>query len=54
MQTASYEERLKRALGESRRDFEEGRSYSSREEMLAAVAAKREAKEGRCGSVIRA
>ena len=39
---ALYEARLKSALAESRKDFEEGRSYSSKADMLAAVAKKRE------------
>lgn len=43
VEDALYEQRLAGALAESRRDFEEGRSYSSREDMLAAVSAKREA-----------
>ena len=43
VQDALYEKRLADALAESRKDFEEGRFYSSREDMLAAVAAKREA-----------
>lgn len=43
VQNALYEQRLAQALSESRRDFEEGRCYSSREDMLAAVVRKREA-----------
>ncbi len=43
VEEALYEKRLSDALRESRRDFEEGRFYSSREEMMAAVARKREA-----------
>ena len=39
---ALYEARLKSALVESRKDFEEGRFYSSKADMLAAVAKKRE------------
>ncbi len=38
---ALYEKRLADALRGSRKDFEEGRFYSSREELLAAVAEKR-------------
>lgn len=38
---ALYERRLSAALSESRRDFEEGRFYSSREELMQAVATKR-------------
>lgn len=39
---AICQEQLAIALRESRQDFEEGRYCSSREEMMAAVAAKRE------------
>lgn len=38
---ALYEKRLADALAESRKDFEEGRFYSSRDEMLEAVAKRR-------------
>lgn len=41
VEDALYEKRLAGALAESRKDFEEGRSYSSRDEMLAAVAKRR-------------
>ncbi|RVU97124.1 sodium:proline symporter [Coriobacteriales bacterium OH1046] len=43
VEDALYEKRLAGALAESRKDFEEGRFYSSRDEMLAAVAERREA-----------
>lgn len=43
VEEALYEKRLMDALDESRSDFEAGRSYSSKEEMLAAVSRKREA-----------
>ena len=42
VEDALYEARLKSALAESRKDFEEGRSYSSKSDMLAAVSKKRE------------
>ena len=42
VEDALYEARLKSALAESRKDFEEGLSYSSKADMLAAVAKKRE------------
>ena len=42
VEDALYEARLKSALVESRKDFEEGRFYSSKVDMLAAVAKKRE------------
>lgn len=42
VQDALYEARLRDALQESRRDFAKGRYYSSREDMLAAVASKRQ------------
>ena len=42
VEDALYEARLKSALAESRKDFEEGRSYSYKADMLAAVAKKRE------------
>ena len=45
VESALYEQRMADALRESRDDFEEGRCYSSREEMMAAVAAKREAQD---------
>lgn len=41
VEDALYEKRLAGALAESRKDFEEGRFYSSRDEMLAAVAKRR-------------
>ncbi len=41
VEQALYEQRMREALDESRRDFEEGRYYSSREELLAAVEQKR-------------
>lgn len=41
VEDALYERRLSDALDESRRDFQEGRSYSTREELLRAVAEKR-------------
>ena len=43
VEDALYEKRLADALAESRTDFEEGRCYASRDEMMAAVAKKREA-----------
>lgn len=39
-----YEQRLSDALAESRDDFENGRYYTSRENLMAAVNAKREAR----------
>ena len=41
VEDALYEKRLADALRESRKDFEEGRYYSSRGDLLAAVAQKR-------------
>lgn len=41
VEDALYEKRLSTALSESRQDFEEGRFYSSREELMQAVATKR-------------
>lgn len=38
---SAYEERFSEALTESRRDYKEGRFYSSREELMRAVAMKR-------------
>ena len=43
VEEALYEQRLSDALFASRKDFEEGRFYSSREDLCAAVAKKREA-----------
>ena len=43
VEDALYEKRLADALRDSRRDFEEGRFYTSRESMMDAVAKKREA-----------
>ena len=43
VEDALYESRLANALRESRKDYEEGSYYSSREDLLAAVAQKREA-----------
>lgn len=43
VEEAAYQRRLSDALRESRNDFDEGRCYSSRDDMFAAVAAKREA-----------
>lgn len=43
VEDALHERRLAEALAESRADFEEGRCYGSRSEMMTAVAAKREA-----------
>lgn len=43
VEDALYERRLADALRESRCDFDEGRFYSSRDEMLSAVRGKREA-----------
>ena len=37
VEEARYEARLEHALSESRKDFEEGRYYTTREELLAAV-----------------
>lgn len=42
VEEAAYQRRLADALRESHNDFDEGRYYSSRKDMLAAVAAKRE------------
>ncbi len=41
VEQALYEARVTQALEESREDFHEGRYYSSREELMAAVARKR-------------
>ncbi|MEF2655707.1 MAG: sodium:proline symporter [Eggerthellaceae bacterium] len=41
VEDALYERRMTNALLESRADFEQGRCYSSREELLEAVALKR-------------
>lgn len=41
VENALYEQRVADALRESRTDFEEGHYYSSREELMAAVARKR-------------
>jgi hypothetical protein len=41
---ASYEQQLTNALAESRSDFEHGRCYTSRESLMQAVKAKREAR----------
>lgn len=43
VEDALYEKRLADALSASREDFKEGRYYSSREDLMAAVAKKREA-----------
>ena len=43
VEDALYEKRLADALAESRADFEEDRCYAPRDEMMAAVAKKREA-----------
>lgn len=43
VEDALYERRLADALAESRADFEGGRCYTSRADMMAAVARKREA-----------
>lgn len=43
VEDALYEKRLTDALAESRADFDEGRCYDSRSEMMAAAARKREA-----------
>ena len=43
VEDALYEKRLADALVESRADFEDGRCYGSRSEMMAALAMKREA-----------
>lgn len=43
VEDALHEHRLADALADSRKDFAEGRVYSSREDMMAAVAQKREA-----------
>lgn len=42
VEDALYEQRLSDALAESRDDFENGRYYTSRENLMAAVNAKRE------------
>ena len=42
VEDALYEQRLSDALSASRKDFEEGNFYSSREDLLAAVEEKRE------------
>ena len=44
VEDALYEKRLSDALAESRDDFENGRYYTSRENLMAAVNAKREAR----------
>lgn len=44
VEDALYEQRLSDALAESRDDFENGRYYTSRENLVAAVNAKREAR----------
>lgn len=46
VENALYEQRVSAALTESRRDYEEGRYYSSREDLMAAVMAKREVLNG--------
>lgn len=43
VENALYEKRLADALAASRKDFEEGKFYSSRKDLLAAVEEKREA-----------
>ena len=43
VEAALYEQRMAMALQESRSDYEAGRYYTSREEMLKAVKAKRDA-----------
>ncbi len=42
VEEALYERRLHQALRESRSDFEVGRFYSTRKDLMAAVASKRE------------
>ena len=42
VEEALYERRLHQALRESRSDFEVGRLYSTRKDLMAAVASKRE------------
>ena len=44
VEDALYEQRLSDALAESRDDFENGQYYTSRENLMAAVNAKREAR----------
>ena len=44
VEDALYEQRLSDALAESRDDFENGRYYTSRENLMAVVKAKREAR----------
>ena len=44
VEDALYEQRLSDALAESRGDFENGRYYTSRENLMAAVKANREAR----------
>lgn len=44
VEDALYEQRLSDALAESRDDFENGRYYTSRESLMAAAKAKREAR----------
>lgn len=41
VEEALYEARLRAALAESREDFSQGRSYGTREELMAAVAERR-------------
>ncbi|MDO4798530.1 MAG: hypothetical protein Q4A01_11005 [Coriobacteriales bacterium] len=41
VEEALYEERMARALEESRKDFDEGRYYSTRDELMEAVKRKR-------------
>ena len=43
VENALYEARLKSALTESREDFAQGRSYATREELMAGVAERRAA-----------
>lgn len=43
VEEALYEQRMMHALQESRADFEAGRCYTSRDELMTAVAAKRAA-----------
>ena len=44
VEQALYEERMARALGESRKDYSEGHVYASREELMEGVAQRRAAR----------
>ena len=44
VEQALYEERMARALGESRKDYSEGPVYASREELMEGIAQRRAAR----------